>query len=402
MAGCRRARVMLADMSPPAASNRLVGREAEVARLVGALDLLGRGTAVVVDVTGEAGIGKSRLLAEARRLAAGRGLTVASASASGAGAGEPFALAGALLDRLGIDGAAPSGHRALAALLAQAARTRPLVITVDDVHDGDAESVEWLTYLAHGRLRGPIALLLARRPSAGLRRLGDAMPIALAAAERGGERAPRGRRGRAGGAAADPRGVRRQPVLPHRARARRRPRRGAGRACSPRSARSSGGSTTTPWRSPRRRRSPATRSRRASSPRSPSAPRSSCSPRSTGWRPRGWSRRPITRASRSGTRSCGAPSPSTRRRRGARRRIDARRRRSPRPAHHSPRARSTCSAPRGPATTGRSTFWSPPRRRSGRPRRRAPPATWRARSPCSRAGRRRSCGARSRSSSPAR
>ena len=175
-------RPMLADVSPPAPSNRMVGREAEVARLIGALDLLGRGTAVVVDVTGEAGIGKSRLLAEARRLATGRGLTVASASAADAGAGtaEPFALAAALLERLGIDGSATTGHRALAALLAQAARTRPLVITVDDIHDGDAETVEWLTYLAHGRLRGPIALLLARRPSAGVRRLGEAMQIALA------------------------------------------------------------------------------------------------------------------------------------------------------------------------------------------------------------------------------
>jgi class 3 adenylate cyclase/tetratricopeptide (TPR) repeat protein len=52
----------------------LVGRESDLAALLGHVDALAGGTGAVVTVVGEAGIGKSRLLAEGRRHAAGHDL----------------------------------------------------------------------------------------------------------------------------------------------------------------------------------------------------------------------------------------------------------------------------------------------------------------------------------------
>jgi len=53
-----------------------VGRSAELELLDSVLDRLGDGGPAILDVTGEAGIGKSRLLAQFRERARGRGLTV--------------------------------------------------------------------------------------------------------------------------------------------------------------------------------------------------------------------------------------------------------------------------------------------------------------------------------------
>ena len=59
-----------------------VGRSAEIELLDSVLDGLEEGGPALVDVTGEAGIGKSRLLARIRESARGRGLTVLSGKAT--------------------------------------------------------------------------------------------------------------------------------------------------------------------------------------------------------------------------------------------------------------------------------------------------------------------------------
>ena len=59
-------------------AGRIVGRDDELGRLLRLLDDAEAGRSVVALVSGDAGVGKSRLVAEATRLAAGRGFTVLS------------------------------------------------------------------------------------------------------------------------------------------------------------------------------------------------------------------------------------------------------------------------------------------------------------------------------------
>jgi DNA-binding CsgD family transcriptional regulator len=152
----------------------------------------GSGGAVVFE--GEAGIGKSSLLAAARAAAAGE-LRVLSARGGELERELPFGIVRQLLEPAVVT-ADPEGRRALlagAAALAQPvlfaaeletgaepsfsalhglywltinlADARPLLVTVDDAHWADVASLRWLIYLAR-RLEGvPLALLLAARPA---------------------------------------------------------------------------------------------------------------------------------------------------------------------------------------------------------------------------------------------
>jgi AAA ATPase domain len=132
----------------------LVGRERELGVVAGLVDRVGeRGGALVV--CGEAGIGKSALLAAANRRATDRGLLVLTATGVQSEAHLPFAglhqllrpvLAGAeglparqrvaLLAAFGMTGAAAPDRFliALAALelLADTAARSPLLLIVDD------------------------------------------------------------------------------------------------------------------------------------------------------------------------------------------------------------------------------------------------------------------------------
>jgi DNA-binding CsgD family transcriptional regulator/predicted ATPase len=136
----------------------------------------GHGSALVIE--GPAGVGKSRLLTEAVSLAHRRGVSVAAGGADTVAAHLPFAsLAHALrcADPPLIDDsdvrAPPGADESLWALgrlrttLEDAAKTRPLMVVLDDLH-----VVEPLTLLAVRTLAAQLAdsavmWLLARRPA---------------------------------------------------------------------------------------------------------------------------------------------------------------------------------------------------------------------------------------------
>ena len=175
----------------------LLERDADLAALRALLDAARDGNGRLVAVEGSAGIGKTRLLAEARWIAAGMGLRVLSAR--GGELEQEFAfglvrqlfepllatapaeeraelmagaagLAAPLFDESGLADAPAPGDVAFAILhglywlAANAALSQPTVLVVDDLHWGDAPSLRWLAFIAH-RLEGlPLMLAVATRP----------------------------------------------------------------------------------------------------------------------------------------------------------------------------------------------------------------------------------------------
>ncbi|WP_330347410.1 ATP-binding protein [Streptomyces sp. NBC_00582] len=164
----------------------LIGRDAELGlldRLLADLAADARGRPAVLDISGEAGIGKSRLAHELCRRAARGGATVLRGRATEYERHLPFqpftdafadldpavrdsfpaaaavapVLTGAAhhADRFGL-------HRATAALLAHAA-TAPLVMVLDDLHWADAASLELLDHLVRHPPRARVLLAVARR-----------------------------------------------------------------------------------------------------------------------------------------------------------------------------------------------------------------------------------------------
>jgi DNA-binding CsgD family transcriptional regulator len=181
----------------------LLERERELAALRTAIGEAVEGQARVVLVEGSAGIGKTRLLAEARRLAADADLRVLVARGGELErefafgvvrqlfetrvAGDPSALRGAAApayavfepgeradDGLGDDPSFALLH-ALYWLTLNLAGDAPLLIAVDDLHWCDRPSLRFMTYLVR-RLEGlPLLVLGTLRPS---ERRGDAALLA--------------------------------------------------------------------------------------------------------------------------------------------------------------------------------------------------------------------------------
>ncbi|WP_440581887.1 ATP-binding protein [Streptomyces flavofungini] len=182
-----------------------VGRGEALEMLAGALrTAVGHGPAVVL-VAGEAGIGKSRLLAEFARTLDGSVPVIEGACtefASAGGDGFAYAPFVAVLRRLIRGGAVTSGGRAfrelarwfpelgepsaadtgkhrlyedVLALIEESAATRPLVVVVEDVHWADAASRELLAFLARNLTRPGILLIATYRPDA--TRLGRLGPL---------------------------------------------------------------------------------------------------------------------------------------------------------------------------------------------------------------------------------
>ncbi|MEU1472908.1 AAA family ATPase [Streptomyces sp. NPDC005761] len=176
------------------AGSPFVGRTAELGLFDAMLDRLGQGGPPLVDITGAAGIGKSRLMGEFCKRARQRGMTVLRGRAteyerhlpfqpfSDAFADldhRPLGVAPALLDAvapmLGGRGSGPVPrpgtsttdrfglHRASARLLARLGQEGGLVVALDDVHWADPASLELLDHLVRHPVPGPVALVLARR-----------------------------------------------------------------------------------------------------------------------------------------------------------------------------------------------------------------------------------------------
>jgi DNA-binding CsgD family transcriptional regulator len=184
-------------LSETRASSPLLEREAEVAALKAVVDAVRGGDGHLVAIEGRAGIGKTRLLAEARSAAAA-GLEVLTARGSELEEDFAYGIVRQLFEPLLASGpeelrarllagaaglAAPLfDERELAAafegttgssfatlhglywLAANLAADRPTLLAIDDLHWADAPSLRWLLYLMH-RLEGvPLLVLATLRP----------------------------------------------------------------------------------------------------------------------------------------------------------------------------------------------------------------------------------------------
>ncbi|MGH3697456.1 MAG: helix-turn-helix transcriptional regulator [Pseudonocardiaceae bacterium] len=175
----------------------MVGRGRELHATQQVLARLAAGRPAVVEVTGEPGIGKTRLLDELTRAAERRGYVVACGGAEEGDRDFPYAAITRALDPLiealdprmlgaleqeqlaavlpSLPGrrvapgalAGPEQRRlltAVRALLVQLARRRPLVLALDDLQWADGGSVELLSYLLRSLPADPVLLALAYRP----------------------------------------------------------------------------------------------------------------------------------------------------------------------------------------------------------------------------------------------
>jgi DNA-binding NarL/FixJ family response regulator len=203
-------------MAPVA--EQLVGRADELDSLDRILDALARGRPGAVEVSGEPGIGKSRLLAELAALGEARGHLVLAGSAAELERDLPFSVFVDALDPyvaglephrlVDLDGqvrtelghvfpslwalagtgeVAPQqeryrSHRAVRRLLEVLAQPKPLVLILDDFHWADAGSVELLGALLRRPPAAPVLVALALRPRQMPERLGAALERAHRAA----------------------------------------------------------------------------------------------------------------------------------------------------------------------------------------------------------------------------
>jgi tetratricopeptide (TPR) repeat protein len=180
----------------PAADTPLVGRDAEVERLRQRLSAAVRGQGGVLLVTGEAGIGKSRLLHELTAAALARGARVLVGRAFESEQILPFrpwveALRQALallrdapggpsprrgelarvFPELSGDGAPPpitaAGHlrlfESLDGVIAELARAQPLVVLLEDVQWADEMSLRLLAFVGRRLVDRPVLLAVTAR-----------------------------------------------------------------------------------------------------------------------------------------------------------------------------------------------------------------------------------------------
>jgi ATP/maltotriose-dependent transcriptional regulator MalT len=195
-----------------------VGRAEELRTFDQALAEIDHGRAAAIELVGEPGMGKTRLLAEFASHADARGRLVLSGSASELERDLPFSVFVDALDEYlrGLDASRlarldehvrtelahvfPSlsalasadtvalqderyrSHRAVRALLEQLADTRPLVLVLDDFHWADSASVELLGALLRRPPAAAVLIAVAVRP----RQLPERLSAALERANREG------------------------------------------------------------------------------------------------------------------------------------------------------------------------------------------------------------------------
>ena len=167
-------------------SSLLLGRERDIAELDEALGLAAQGTPQIALVGGDAGIGKTTLVADLERRAAGLGFTVATGHCLDLEAGMSFApvveavrslLAG--VEDLGsrpsarrmltlLDPVAPRSREALhvlddlTAVVLEAAAAGPVLVLLEDMHWADRSTQDFATTLSR-TARGRLLLVLTFR-----------------------------------------------------------------------------------------------------------------------------------------------------------------------------------------------------------------------------------------------
>src|SRR6201996_25869 len=172
-------------------AGRMVGRDGELGRLLTLLDEAEAGRSVAALVSGDAGVGKTRLINEVTRLAAGRGFTVLSGQCAELGDSVPYlpladALRGAaqstgvrdalssrpalgrLLPEGGEGPIADSDRSGLArqqmlggvlGLLTELAAAAPVLLVLEDLHWADASTRDLVTFLSRMLHRERVALI---------------------------------------------------------------------------------------------------------------------------------------------------------------------------------------------------------------------------------------------------
>jgi hypothetical protein len=160
--------------APRASGRPFVGRTGELGELRGALDEAHGGRGLLVLLSGEPGIGKTRLMQEAAREAGERGWRVAAGRCweeGGAPAYWPWiqavrALGGDVERFAAAAGGSgdPETERfrlfdAAGQFLADAARDRPLMVVLDDLHAADAPSLVLLRFVSEAISDAPILVV---------------------------------------------------------------------------------------------------------------------------------------------------------------------------------------------------------------------------------------------------
>jgi DNA-binding NarL/FixJ family response regulator len=172
-------------------AGRMVGRDEELARLLTLLDDAEAGRSVAALVSGDAGVGKSRLVSEVARLAAGRGFTVLSGHCAELGdsvpylpladalrsAGQSTGVRDALASRPALSRLLPEGGDGQLAeedrsglarqqmfggvlgLLAELAAGAPVLLVLEDLHWADASTRDLITFLSRMLHRERVALI---------------------------------------------------------------------------------------------------------------------------------------------------------------------------------------------------------------------------------------------------
>jgi DNA-binding CsgD family transcriptional regulator len=151
----------------------LLEREAALGAITAVLEGARAGSGGALFIVGEAGLGKTSLLAAACAAARAAGMDVAQ------GRGEPmeqavaFGLAGQVLGSVGVAGLVATGPRPVAEPTVPFHRVlrwlegrsrRPLLIAADDLHWADADSLGLFGFVARRLARVPVALVGTMRP----------------------------------------------------------------------------------------------------------------------------------------------------------------------------------------------------------------------------------------------
>lgn len=196
----------------PVRAPMLIGRDPELAAIGRAIEGARTGRGRAVFILGESGIGKSRLASTVASRARADGMRLLRGRGSALGAAIPFrSLTEALLSllrdgdpvdvaelgpygpvlaRLIPDWGRPSADQdaqslvilaeAVLRLTGLAGRERGCVVSLDDLHDADAETLAVVEYLVDNLDRQPTVLIGTLRPNPG-----PALDLARAAAQRG-------------------------------------------------------------------------------------------------------------------------------------------------------------------------------------------------------------------------